>query len=638
MLATLDLGDLDKFTEELALALNPFADAVAAQAEGADEAHELSESSARLAPFDPFKPCVQALECSLEAKFQLVCNIFCNDIFIPLIEKGEMMACVASAVAGQVLSILEKSLEHVEEIPDELADILTVCRCLVTILGPCADPDSCDAAKEVHKSGMRSDEGVIGDIAAAMRKSEFYDAFLNELVKHLPESRLHLPKLLDLQSQLLASPTSQWRTTINLVHDCMKFASEVRAVLRKGATTKLETVCQEHLEAAIRDCQNMDVDQSLEPINALIVPLAYACDTYPAADVLHVGHDWCLKATVKASQRAMVKNVLDGVAKCTVADDGSFDPNLLTATEKMVRDSGLKTIEGQQAQGQLGLVLQKWVAVAGDVEAVRAAAVQILRFATPLLGNSEVGNVLQATGQLLERLVTVGLAAHKYKALGDSHELRVAKDIGSPHISAVIRELGALKEAMLTKAVVNPKVCDACAASVAEADALVEAASEIAIGSATADLTHELESMRNWCRGGPHGSSWAADLPATASLDDVVAKADETFMKNPPQTFLASKAQLAKLLAEVSKVSSIFGKDLDEQIASQVAEVQRALTVSSAEGMLIALLRAKAAKTTPREKKAKCHALAKGMPDPQNPWVEVQPTLRAVVAKALKLL
>lgn len=635
MLSSFDTMGCNAWTSEFAETLNPFpGDKTIASAAGSCPTDAADEGSGS-APFDPLKPTLAALDCSLSSRLQLASMVLGHDVLYKLVDEGEAMTCIAKALATQVVQMLEEAIESIEVVPDELEHILIACRSLSTLLDPSSYNPDYSAVAEIHAAGCRSAEGLLGDLAVKIKGAPFYNSLLEEFLAKAPESKLHLPSLQAAARQVEQAPMTCCAAAMDSVSSALELIGKVGPLLRRGAVGHASLLCRQHLDAALADCKSKGPpDELAEAIQILLPPLSMASEMLADAEALVAGCGWCTKMQTALSRQGQAKHIAQQ-AEATILEGGEVDDAAVHTLKRMLGDAGCEIMNDKDCADRIALVVNTWMDWSSSRIADSGLIAETCRVLLPLIvAKAGCANLL-AEGRALEAGIQIRIALEGFKNIDPDMSERILKDTNQHALKHLMRAHGALMEIVNdSSTTLRERISLECSKLLVPAAAEIDLAAEKIISDRKAAMTTYLQKVQPWCRGGADGKAWSDSLADDASIDEVLELAQATLLKHKPTAFDEAEKKLASKRDDYANSVNMFLFSYDDSDVQAARDVGQQLKLSYNEGMLVRLL---LSDMRSKDRKIKVHAVAKSMPDPGRPWEGLHPALQARASEAMRM-
>ena len=589
------------------------------------------------AAFDFDKPTIWSLDLPLDRKRALCVRTLSYDVFGSLIGGGEDLSLVCYYFVTSMHELLEDQVEMCEDVDPIVDDLMQVCRALKSLVGVSDFSVDYEAVKrmKIYMERREIDEGFFGDVALLLAKSDWYTDLVKEFISTMCESKQYLPALAK-KHEILTSPLPNSEYVVE-VDTAMDLLSEVRGVLRRGATKELTMAVQDLLMKP--EMWTWGTEDALatreapfhgaSPVGVGL--LDKACKLWPDSIDLQALKEKSIAAaqeTIREGNAAKLRVVLQKMREKTGDEFHAYWEEQVLAAVALCRGIGF-------GNGEPGLVpaIEHCLNQLEECFPAQLDKVEEAKGLLNFVDKREDYDKLEIKRGTLWLSMRLHEAVQEYGLLGDDEATRAEADKDYKGISAVLRTKKALTHHFYPSGQGNPSdKADFVTELWDTSEQLVEGAWKSVTTLVSEALAKEVARVSPWAAGGHAGGLWYANLGPSSTLAEFLQEGQETLLKRGPSKFDDAVDALKGVCKSYESAFTVFEKEIE---ANKLEEAQRCierLQISSCEGLLCKLFLGE--KDDRLAVKRAVHAIQKRFGDS---FAQVHAVLRERASMALKL-
>ena len=614
----------------------------AGDADGEQEVRETKASSAAVdksgstttpgqrAVYSLEDPQLHALPLGLGPRMQLCLDILVRDVLAMLVGMSDLGEHFLQLLTAKMTPFFENIVEHCEDSPATLDDLLLVSRIVRGVVDIGADPDL-EAIALLGMSSTDADASTIQSLDVVLRGSQYYKEKLDDVMANLSTYKEGYPLLRKALAQLdqLTPVAMSWASCAEL----LELVPKLRAQVRPGACVALEIGLMDRISSAVTKHRSGE---------AAIVTVDGAMQTVKVAAHLWGGDSASLReASLWLDQHAKEKGLAANyeLFQSKLAELGTpVDLEKLPGLEPLLANiQGLSLTGDQRKEVEVFLAGAHAAAVAGFPGTVERLGV--LDKLASIVGGLQA---MATEFDCLRAAASVHQEASAITTHGDSVEEWAASDPSCAQITKLIQSRAAVEALIeqLPAKTLPPGPLEAQA----RATSVVEKLGNHHISTKKQLLKTAIDTYGPCARGGESSDDeWHSSANADTTLEELIAIASSTILKSSPDEGKKAAADIGECAGRLRAHMELFEDFVSDPDAAallrQGKDITTSLCLTNTEALLCALY-AQEKQLNVKELKGKTHSIKKGLKDSTRSadvWTRVHPLLSDRAARAILL-
>ena len=587
--------------------------------------------------FDPLEPVLSSIDGTEASKVPMMLKVLMNDVVPSIIKAGEAGLPIASSVSKSLVDRIEEGITEMDTVPGEASSALSVCRVLHAMADSTIVDMDFDTLELFFGQCSKKAKGPLCDLGILLNLDEqVYKKRFNGLEQCFADAKVYLPQVqkeLDKMSHI-ANPSSI--DSIDIFLGACEVVLATRAALRQGAAYALESACHNFLAKLIggmtvgNQKHIIPATWSPELVAKMVVALQKGVDIWKveaySLALTELQQEEASRTNEARSQKLYEMAVSSLNRNTASIDQGKFSE--MVAFMNAVSGFSIGT---DTSHKWCALLAELRAAIASGFPMGKSMAVDLLRISELVQGDALASHIAVlrsiAAGSDLDE------AYRSHLALGGDIGARVAADgEKKAAIQAIMVMANRVQEALnqveandLPEAVVKLRE---------DATKYMQDIANASVEPVASRLASSIDECKGWAAGGKDGEPWHDPLAEQAPLDEVIAHAKGTLLKQAPEVYEKMWVDLKKEVAAYSELCSFFSATADSTLESEAGAAMKKLALCFVEGLLVALFDSK----HPKEAlKQKLHAIKRKSKPMKVEWTNVHSSLVDRAARAAKL-